>query len=108
MDRDHDIVLGKAIGFGYRSIEDLGNCLHFEIVIAGAQRAHLSRWRSLARSETFSRMAPAILPLSSMRSRSRASPQPRSTAQYAPPESMASISIASRVIAPVLPTPAGI
>jgi hypothetical protein len=77
-------------------------------VIARTERAHLAPLSLLgALGNVFGR-APIILPPSSMRARSPASPHPRSTAQQAPPVSIASISVTSRVIAPLLPTPAGI
>ena len=42
MDSHHDLVLFEAETCRGLLIEDFGHRLHFEIVIAGAERAHLS------------------------------------------------------------------
>ena len=42
MDRHHDLILLQAKTFGGLLIEDFSHRLHFEIVIAGAERAHLA------------------------------------------------------------------
>ena len=117
---------GKRLGFGRRfADQNIGAGAHAAAdkhrLANGAQcfgQAFMSgpkgpvptsrRCRSLARSETFAGWAPDILPCSSILSRSRSSPQPHSTAQAAPPANIASMSISSSVMGPLLPTPAGI
>ena len=109
VDRDDDVARAQAEGLGRLRVVDLRHLLHLEVVVAGAERADLVAHARLgARLETHSGRASRIAPPSSMRSRSPRSPQPRSTAQRAPPRSMRSISSAESRIRPRLPTPAGI
>ena len=105
---DDNFVLREPEGAGGRRVKNLGDRLDLEIVIAGAKRPHFPALAFLGAVYTHSGRAPAIRPCSSIRSKSRISPQPRATAHWAPCASMASISVASSAIALSLPTPAGI
>ena len=108
MDADHDIAHLDAEGCGNLRRIHIGNLLDFKIMIAGAQRAHLVALAFFGLLGNLRRIgaAHAAALFDALQDRPRV-PKPRSTAQRAPPRSIASISAAFSRIAPVLPMPAG-